>query len=123
MAIPVQGCTLTWGGQTLSEVQAVEADIYGGELPRGRTTTWTPNLGTVRLLGFKATNLATSDYGKRKRLTILCPASTAANAQPVTLFDSDCIYSGYRVDSQANNVVRFAFTFTVQDTVGAPSNP
>jgi len=121
MAIPCQGFTFTWGGQTLSEVQALEADIYGGELPLGRTTTWTPNLGEVRLLGFSIANLATADYGKRKRLTITCPPNTAGGS--LTLFDSDCIYSGYRVDSQANDAVRFAFTFRVMDTLGAPSNP
>jgi hypothetical protein len=121
MAIPCQGFTFTWGGQTLSEVQALEADIYGGELPQGRTTTWTPNLGEVRLLGFSLTNLSTADYGTRKRLTVICPPTTAGGS--LTLFDSDCIYSGYRVDSQANDAVRFAFTFRVMDTLGAPSNP
>jgi hypothetical protein len=121
MAIPCQGFTFTWGGQTLSEVQALEADIYGGELPQGRTTTWTPNLGEVRLIGFSATSLSTADYGTRKRLTVICPPTTAGGS--LTLFDSDCIYSGYRVDSQANDAVRFAFTFRVQDTVGAPTNP
>jgi hypothetical protein len=121
MAIPCQGFTFTWGGQTLSEVQALEADIYGGELPQGRTTTWTPNLGEVRLLAFSLTNLPTTDYGRRKQLTIQCPQSTAGGS--VTLFNADCIYSGYRVDSQANDAVRFAFTFRVQDTVGAPTAP
>jgi len=120
MAIPCQGFTITWGGSTLSEVQALEADIYGGELPQGRTTTWTPNLGEVRLLAFSLTNLATSDYGRRKRLTVTAPVQPSGS---VTLFDSDCIYSGYRVDSQANDAVRFAFTFRVMDTVGAPTNP
>jgi hypothetical protein len=75
----------------------------------------------VRLLGFSLTNLATADYGKRKRLTIVCPPTTAGGS--LTLFDSDCIYSGYRVDSQANDAVRFAFTFRVMDTVGAPTAP
>jgi hypothetical protein len=123
VAIPCQGFTLTWGGQTLSEVQALEADIYGGELPRGRTTTWTPNMGTVRLLGFAATNLTTAEYGKRKRLTILARTSTATNASVTTLFDSDCIYSGVRIDAAANSAVRLAFTFRIQDTLDAPSNP
>lgn len=121
MAIPCQGFTFTWGGQTLSEVQALEADLYRGELPQGRTTTWTPNIGDVRLIGFSLTNLGTSDYGKRKTLTITCPPTTSGGS--VTLFSADCIYSGYRVDSQANDAVRFAFTFRVQDTVGAPTAP
>jgi len=120
MAIPCQGFTFTWGGQTLSEVQALEADIYGGELPQGRTVAWTPNLGVVRLLTFSATSLPTSEYGRRKRLTITAPTPGGGS---ITLLDSDCIYAGYRVDSQANDAVRFAFTFRVMDTVGAPTAP
>jgi len=121
MPIPCHGFTLTWGGQTLSEVQSLEVDLYSGTLPVGRTTTWTPELGEVRLLRFAATNLAATEYGKRKRLTIRSPAGTAGGA--LTLFDSDCIYTGYSVDSQANDAVRFAMTFRVQDTLDAPSNP
>jgi hypothetical protein len=119
MAIPCQGFTFTWGGQTLQEVQTLEADVFRGELPQGRTVAWTPNLGEVRLNCFSLANLATSDYGRRKQLTIIAPSSGG----PVTLFNSDCIYSGYRVESTANDAVRFVITFRVQDTVGAPTNP
>jgi hypothetical protein len=120
MAIPCQGFTFTWGGSALAEVQSLEADVYQGNLPEGRTTVWTSKLGEVRLLGFSLQSLA-SGYGTRKRLIIQSPASTAGGS--VTLFDYDCIYSGYRVESTANDAVRFAFTFTIQDTVGAQSNP
>lgn len=121
MAIPCQGFTFTWGGQTLSEVQELEIDLQRG-LPLGRTTTWTPTLGEVRLLGFSITNLPTSEYGRRKRLTIQCPASTAGGGA-VTLFDSDCIYQDTNTRANANDAVRFAHTFRVMDTVGAPTNP
>jgi hypothetical protein len=120
MPIPCQGFTLTWGGQTLQEVQSLEIDLFQGELPQARTVVWTPNIGDVRLLGFSVANLAASDYGRRKRLTITAPLNPSGS---VTLFDGDCIYSGYRVDSTANDAVRFAFTFRIQDTVGAPTNP
>jgi hypothetical protein len=33
------------------------------------------------------------------------------------------IYEDARIEATANDVVRFAFTFRVQDTVGAPTNP
>jgi hypothetical protein len=121
MAIPCQGFTLTWGGQTLQEVQAAEVDLFQGELPQGRTVAWTPNVGDVRLLGFSVANLSTAEYGKRKTLRIQSPAGTAGGS--LTLLESDCIYNGYRVDSLVNDAVRFAFTFRVMDTLGAPSNP
>lgn len=121
MAIPCQGFTFTWGGQTLSEVQSVEIDLYGGELPQGRVTTWTPNEGDIRISGFSVANLSVSEYGRRKRLTIISPASTAGGS--LTLFDRDCIYSGFQVQSTVNDAVRFAITFRVMDTLGAPSNP
>ena len=117
MAIPCQGLTLTWGGQTLSEMQALEIDLFQGALPQGRTTAWTPNIGDVRLTGFSIANLSAAEYGKRKRLTITGPGGVG------TLFDSDCIYNGCRIDASANDAVRFAFTFRVMDTLGAPSNP
>lgn len=123
MATPCQGFTFTWGGATLSKVSAFEADTFRS-LPIGRTTAWTPDLGEVRVLTFAPTNLPTSDYGRRRRLTIQCPSSTVPTAAvTLTLFDRDCIYRGYRVDAQSNDAVRFAYTFTVQDTVDAPTNP
>jgi hypothetical protein len=121
MPIPCQGFTLTWGGQTLAEVQAVEIDVFRGELPQGRTVIWTPEVGDVRLLGFSAVSLTAAEYGKRKTLKIDSPAGTAGGS--LTLLEADCIYNGYRVDSVVNDAVRFAFTFRVQDTLGAPSNP
>jgi hypothetical protein len=121
MPIPCQGFTLTWGGQTLQEVQSLEIDLFQAELPQGRTVIWTPNIGDVRLLGFSAANLSTAEYGKRKTLKIDSPAGTAGGS--LTLLEVDCIYSGYRVDSLVNEAVRFAYTFRVQDTLGAPSIP
>lgn len=121
MAIPAQGLTFTWGSVTLSEVAEVEAAIQPG-LPIGRTAIWSPNLGEVRLIGYSQTNLPGSDYGKRKRLTIQVALPNPPGGVE-TLFDSDCIYSGRDLTVRANDVVRFAYVFTVQDTLGAPSNP
>lgn len=120
MAIPCQGFTFTWGGQTLDEVQELEIDLQRG-LPLGRVTTWTPTLGEVRLIGFSIANLPTSEYGRRKRLVIACPPSTAGGS--ITLFDSDAIYQDANIRANANDSVRFAYVFRVMDTVGAPTNP
>ena len=120
MAIPCQGFTITWGGQSLQEVQSLELDAQRG-LPLGRTTTWTPSQGTLRLAGFSTAHLPLSEYGRRKRLTF--SGRTASAGTLVTFFDQDCIYEDQRIEAVANEVVRLAFTFRVMDTVGAPTNP
>jgi hypothetical protein len=120
MAIQAQGMTFTWGTATLQEVQALELDLTRG-LPVGRTTTWTPSLGTIRLQSFNRLGLPVSEYGRRKTFTILGRANTSSPAE--TIFQSDCIFEDARVEAVANDVLRFAFTFRVQDTVGAPTNP
>ena len=136
MPIPCQGFTFTWGGQTLSEVQELEVNLQR-DLPLGRSTTWTPNLGEVRLLSLSATNLPTSEYGRRKRLVINAPAATirrtntawphngttTTSTPAATLCDVDCIYRGVTMSATANGVVRFAHVFKVMDTVGAATNP
>lgn len=121
MAIPCQGVTFTWGGQTLSEVQELEVDLQRG-LPIGRSVIWTASPGEVRLLGFSITNLPGSEYGTRKRLTIQCMSATAGGSL-VTLFDADCVYRDTNTRANANDAVRFAHTFSVMDTLNAPSNP
>lgn len=122
MPIPCQGFTFTWAGTALAEVQSLEADLFGN-LPVGRTTNWSSFGGEVRLFGFSITNLPTTDYGKRRRLVISGPAGTASTAGSMTFFDADCIYKGASVRATVNDAVRFAYTFTVMDTVGAPTNP
>lgn len=121
MAIPCQGFTFTWGGATLAEVQALEIDLFRSDLPQARSVAWSINPGDVRILGFSSANLPTTEYGRRKRLTITVPTNTTGAF--TTLLDSDCIYNGYRVESDANDAVRFAFTFSIQDTLNAPTNP
>lgn len=120
MAIPCQGFTITWGGQSLQEVQSLEFDAQRG-LPLGRTVTWTPSLGTLRISAFATAHLPESEYGRRKRLKF--EGRTATSGPAVTFFDRDCIYEDARIEAVANEVVRFAFTFRVQDTLDAPSFP
>jgi hypothetical protein len=120
MAIPCQGFTITWGGQSLQEVQSLELDAQRG-LPLGRVTTWTPNFGTLRISLFSTAHLPESEYGRRKQLTFT--GRTASAGAFLTFFNRDCIYEDQRIEATANNVVRFAVTFRVMDTVGAPTNP
>lgn len=119
MPIPCQGMTITWGGQQLQEVQSLDINLSRG-LPVGRITTWTPSWGTVQIAGFSTASLPEESYGSRRLLQFI--AVTAAGAgSPVTLFSRDCIYEGARSQALANDAARFAFTFTIQDTAGAPS--
>ena len=119
MAIPIQGCTVTWGTATLTEVRAVEIDLQRGP-PQGRTVLWTLNLGQIRVQTFGVGAVPDSDYGKRKRLVVTCPNGTAA---AITLHDSDCIYQDRSTPMEPNGVVTLALSFRVMDTTGAPSNP
>lgn len=121
MAIPCQGFTITWGGSALQEVQELNITQERG-LPLQRDGTWTLNLGTVRLAGFSTAHLAESEYGRRKRLTVVCPRTATASAT-VTLFDRDCIFQDRVVVAEANNAVRFDHVFRIMDTVGAVTNP
>jgi hypothetical protein len=75
----------------------------------------------LRLAAFSTAHLPVSEYGRRKRLTF--SGRTASAGALVTFFDQDCIYEDQRIEAVANEVVRLAFTFRVQDTVGAPTNP
>ena len=118
MAIPCQGFTFTWGGSALLQVRELEVDLARG-LPTGRTTNWTPNFGEIRLSGFSPSGLPTSEYGRRKRLTIIAPSGTGT----ITVFDSDCIYQDQNIQAAANDAMRFAYVFRVMDTVDAPTNP
>jgi len=133
MAIPCQGFTLTWGTDTLEEVQSLEIDAQRG-LPVSRglpvvlsgsptsvPQMWTPNLGTLRIAAFSTAYLPESEYGRRKRLTF--SGRTATAGVVTTFFDRDCIYEDARIEATANDALRFAFTFRIQDTVNAPSNP
>lgn len=120
MAIPCQGFTVTWGGSALQEVQTLDINQTRG-LPIGRTVIWTPSRGSVEIAGFSTANLPESEYGRRRTLTFAGP--TAAGGPAITLFSRDAIYQDCRIQAVANDAVRFAFVFSIQDTVGAPTNP
>lgn len=125
MAIPCQGFTFTWDSLPLLQVAELEIAMQRG-LPVARTVIWTPNIGEVRLIGFSPLNLSLDEYGKRKRLTIVAPVPVSQwslYGQTMTLLDSDCIYQDVTSNAASNDAIRFAYTFKVMDTVGAPSYP
>ena len=118
MAIPCQGFTFTWGGASLHWVQEMEVDLTRG-LPEARTVQWSSSPGEVRLLSFSTTNLPSTEYGKRKRLTITVPVRSATTT--LTILDSDAIYRDAVYTANANDAVRFAHVFSIQDTLNAPT--
>lgn len=120
MAIPCQGFTVSWGGLALEEVQTLDINRDRG-LPIGRTVTWTPNFGTIEIAGFSTANLPESEYGRRKKLVF--EGRTATSGTVVKWLERDCIFENARIQAIANDAVRFAFTFRIQDTVDAPTNP
>jgi hypothetical protein len=122
MAIPAQGMTVTWGGESLLEVREVNVDQDRG-LPLQRDGTWTLQLGTVSVVGFSTANLAESEYGKRKQLVLTGRVGTSPGAALVKFFDRDCILQDRRIAVTSNDVVRFDHIFRIMDTVGAASNP
>ena len=139
MAFPCQGFTFNWGTATLWQVSQLEVSLQRG-LPLARTTTlkvvgqdtvdtgelFSANIGEVRLLTFSPLGLPLSEYGRRKTLTIRAPVPrpmTAVYGTAVTILNSDCVYQDVNATAEANDAIRFAYTFKVMDTVGAPSNP
>lgn len=119
MAYPAQGFTVTWGGIALREVSEIDVQQQRGAATQ-RDGTWTLNLGTVKISAFATAGVAESDYSKRKRLLILCPATTVKNSTlKLTLFDRDCLYVDRSIGAVVNDAVRFDFTFRVMDTAGA----
>ena len=118
MAIPCQGFTFTWDGQSLAEVQEMEVDFTRG-LPTARTAQWSSSPGEVRLLSFSTVSLPSTEYGKRKKLQIIAPTNTTGGT--LTILDSDAIYRDTTVTAIANDAVRFAHVFSIQDTLDAPT--
>ena len=122
MPIPCQGLTVRWDNRTLSEVQQIDFSLDRG-LPIGRTVTWTPNFGSIELASFSSAVMEPIEWGRRRRLVVEGRTASSMSAPVFTFFDRDCIYENTRIQMLANDAMRFAYTFRVQDTVGAPTNP
>lgn len=114
MAIPCQGFSFTWGTATLREVQQLEVN-YSRGLPTSRTTRWSKGQGGVNLIGFSSSGLSESEYGTKKRMTIVAPTNTSGDT--ITLLDRDCIYTDTTVRAIENDALSFAHSFMLLDTV------
>lgn len=110
MAIPAQGFTVTWSGDTLQEIAEVSVDREL-ELIAARGGYLSLERGTVRVSSFSDANLSVSEYGRVSTLVIKHPPVTGTVA--VTLFDGQVLLDKRRVSVTANDVVRFDIQFKI----------
>jgi hypothetical protein len=117
VAVLAQGVTVTWGGQPLAEVRGVSVEGERG-LPLARASTWTLELGTIRVQTFDDRRVPRADQGRRRRLVVTAPGDRGTT---LTVFDGDCIFRDRVVALEVNDAVRFDFVFQIMDTTNAPS--
>ena len=105
MATYSTGITATWGGTTFSEVVDLSWS-YGGSLPKGRSNTWTDEIGTVALTCLGTANTSTGQYGERKQITISGGGATLTHW---------AVWEGLTVAPEVNGVTRYTLTFRLVD--------
>jgi hypothetical protein len=107
MAIPAQGFTLTFNSVPLAEVREFEIDNERGQ-PLQRFGTWTLERGTVRVAAFSSAAVPENLYSLRKTLTITAPGAGQ-------IFSEPCVYESRQIRAEANDAIRFDFTFKIID--------
>lgn len=105
MATYSTNVSASWGGSAFSEIYDLSY-TYGSGLPRGRDSEWTDDLGSVTLSCFGTANISTSEYGKRKQLSI---SGGGASLTTYAVLDSLAVQYGL------NDVTRFTVTFKILD--------
>ena len=104
MATYATGITATWGGVAFGEVVDIKV-THGGGLPLGRLSTWTLDIGTIEIACLATANVSTSNYGKRKTLTI----AGGGLAHSVT-----AVMEKFTLAGVVNDVARYTVTLKVQ---------
>jgi len=107
MAIAAQGFTVTFGGTSLGEVREIEIDNDRGQ-PLERFGSWTLERGTVRVAAFSAAAVPESSYSLRRMLVVTAPVVGQ-------IFSEPCVYEKRNIVIEANDAVRFDFTFRIID--------
>lgn len=105
MATYSTGVSVTWGGTPFTEVFDLSVS-YGGGSPKGRSTPWTDELGTVTVSCFGTANTGSAEYGLRKQLVI-----TGGGAS----LTSYAVWESVGVQYGLNDVTRFTVTFKLLD--------
>ncbi len=105
MATYSTGITATFGSTTFAEVTDLSW-TYGGSIPKGRSSTWTDDVGSVSLTCLGSAGVATANYGTRSDLTI-----TGGGAA----LTCKALYEGLNVAPELNGVTRYTVTFRLLD--------
>ncbi len=105
MATLSAGISVSWDSVPFEEVTDLQVQ-HGGGQPKGRTTAWTDEVGTVSVACLGTTNVSTAKYGDRKSLQI--------SGGGVSL-TATAIYEQVTAQPELNGVTRFAVTFRLLD--------
>jgi hypothetical protein len=99
------GVSVTWGGVAFTEVQGLPV-VYGGGSPKGRSTEWTDELGTIVISCLGTANVSKSEYGLRKQLVI------SGGGLSLT---EQAVYEGFSATPDLNGVTRYTVTLRLLD--------
>jgi hypothetical protein len=99
------GISATFDGTAFVEVTDLSWQ-YGGGLPKGRSTTWTDEVGSVSIACLGTANISTAKYGTRADLVL--------SGGGVSL-TSKAVYEGLSVTPELDGVTRYTVTFRLLD--------
>ena len=105
MATYSTGISATFDGTAFVEVTDLSWQ-YGGGLPKGRSTTWTDEVGSVSIACLGTANISTAKYGTRADLVL--------SGGGVSL-TSKAVYEGLSVTPELDGVTRYTVTFRLLD--------
>jgi len=96
-----QNVAVTWGGTPFTEIVGLDW-TYGGGPPKGRSSTYTDEGGSVTVTTLGSANTSEGEYGLRKELVI------SGGGQALT---SKAVWESLSVANEVNGVTRFTVTF------------
>lgn len=105
MATYSTGVSATWGGVAFSEVVGL-AYSYGSGTPKGRSSDWTDELGSVSLTCLGTANTSKSEYGLRKQLVV------TGGGNNLTEYAQ---WESVAVANEVNGVTRYTVTLKLLD--------
>ena len=105
MATYSQGISVTWGSVAFEEVTDLQV-AYGGGSPKGRSSAWTDDVGTLSVSCLGSANIDTANYGDRKQLVV------SGGGVSLTQW---ALYEQVTAQPELNGVTRFAVTFKLLD--------
>ena len=105
MAAYSTGISVTFDGVAFSEVSELSWQ-YGGGLPKGRSSLWTDEVGTVTVGCMGTANITTTKYGTRADIAITGGGSNLT---------CKAVYESLSVAPELNGVTRYTVTFRLLD--------